>query len=73
MAYKIQARYRPIDNWGDWQAGTFSVLVQAQEYVARTVRRYRDEYHREAFEMRIIEVSAEEAERWNSLLNTILD
>ena len=74
--YKVLARY-PNDNkdkeWGDWQVGTFARKQDAIDYMVRTTERYGTKEPKYHLEMKLENISWEQAKEFNHKLNSMLD
>ncbi len=75
MPYKILARYPNSDkkDFGEWQVGTFTCKKDAESYIERTVERYskfETKYH---LDMKLEKISVENSDKFNTLLNNLID
>ncbi len=73
MKYQIFARYNQEDEWGEWQVGTFAIKEDARDYMNRTVERYHTQYKKPNFEMAMKSISEEKSDKFNSMLNSLID
>ena len=71
MKYQILSRYQSYLDFGEWSVGTFGMKKEAEDYIQRTTDRYRHTHPN--FEMKIVEITDEEADKFNSMINSLMD
>jgi hypothetical protein len=68
---QVLARYNSNEKFGEWQVGTFAHQKDAKAYCDRMIANVYHKYPE--FEFQLIEITEEAANKFNRMLNSLID